>query len=127
MENDLADRLVQIGIRTLNDHQREQADRFGVEIHEMRNWNGATQISLSGPVYLSLDMDVLDPAYAPGVSHHEPGGMSTRQVLDVIQSIDAPIIGADIVEYNPTRDIHDMTAMVAAKFYKEICSKMLLS
>ena len=59
------------------------------------------------------------------MSHHEPGGLSTRQALDVIQSIDVPIVGADIVEYNPMRDINDMTAMVATKLYKEICSRML--
>jgi arginase family enzyme len=125
MENKLASRLVQIGIRTLNDHQREQASRFDVEIHEMKDWKGPEQLSLSGPIYLSLDIDALDPAYAPGVSHHEPGGLSTRQVIDVIHSIDVPIVGADIVEYNPLRDINNVTAMVAAKLYKEICGSML--
>lgn len=126
MEDKLASRLVQVGIRTLNDHQRDQATKFNVEIHEMKDWKGPEQLSLSGPVYLSLDMDALDPAYAPGVSHHEPGGLSTRQVIDVIHSLTVPIVGADIVEYNPTRDINGVTAMVATKLYKEICSKMLI-
>jgi arginase len=125
MENKLASRLVQVGIRTLNKHQREQAERFNVEIHEMRNWQGPEQIKLSGPVYISIDLDALDPAFAPGVSHQEPGGLSVRQLLAVIQSIDAPIIGADIVEYNPVRDLNNITAMVAMKIYKEVCGKML--
>ena len=125
MENKLATRLVQIGIRTLNQHQKDQASKFDVEIHEMKDWNGPEQLSLSGPIYISLDIDALDPAYAPGVSHHEPGGLSTRQVIDVIHSIDAPIVGADIVEYNPIRDINSVTATVAAKLYKEICSRIL--
>jgi agmatinase len=125
MENKLASRLIQVGIRTLNVHQREQAQRFGVEVHEMRNWKGPEQLKLSGPLYISIDIDALDPAFAPGVSHLEPGGMSVRQVLDVIHSIKVPIIGADIVEYNPSRDIHGMTAMVAIKLYKELCGKML--
>jgi arginase family enzyme len=43
----------------------------------------------------------------------------------VIQSIDIPIIGADIVEYNPVRDLNNITAMVAMKIYKEVCGKML--
>ena len=73
----------------------------------------------------SFDMDALDPAFAPGVSHFEPGGFSTRQVLDVIKSIEEPIVGADIVEYNPDRDINGMTAMVATKLFKEICGQML--
>jgi arginase family enzyme len=70
-------------------------------------------------------MDVLDPAYAPGVSHHEPGGMSTRKVLRLIQSIQSPIVGADIVEYNPDRDVNGITAAVAAKLLKEIAGSML--
>lgn len=126
MENNLADHLVQVGIRTLNQHQREQAERFKVEIHEMRHWQGPEQIKLEGPVYISIDIDALDPAFAPGVSHHEPGGLSVRQVIDVIHSINVPIIGADIVEYNPARDFNDMTAMVATKLYKEVCGKMLV-
>ncbi|WP_371194713.1 agmatinase [Glaciecola sp. SC05] len=125
MENGLASRLVQVGIRTLNKHQREQAERFNVEIHEMRHWQGPEQVKLTGPVYISIDIDALDPAYAPGVSHQEPGGLSVRQMLAVIQSIEAPIIGADIVEYNPVRDVNNITAMVAMKLYKEVCGKML--
>lgn len=125
MENKLANHLVQIGIRTLNQHQRAQADRFNVEIHEMKDWRGPEQINIKGPLYISIDMDALDPAFAPGVSHHEPGGLSVRQILDVIHSLNVPIIGADIVEYNPDRDINSMTAMVATKLYKEVCGKML--
>ncbi len=91
----------------------------------MKDFRPQNPIQLEGPVYLSLDMDVLDPAYAPGVSHHEPGGMSTRMVLRLIQSIDQPIVGADIVEYNPDRDVNAMTAAVAAKLLKEIAGVML--
>jgi arginase len=128
MEMGLAQRLVQVGIRTLNQHQRQQAERFGVEVHEMKTLNlAAVGRDFEGPVYISFDMDVLDPAFAPGVSHHEPGGLSTRDVLDVIQSLNNRIIGADIVEYNPVRDINDMTAMVAAKLLKEIAGKMLFN
>jgi arginase family enzyme len=72
-------------------------------------------------------MDVLDPAFAPGISHFEPGGLSVRDVISIIHKIEVPIVGADIVEYNPRRDIHDMTAMVAAKMIKEIGSRMLLN
>ena len=125
MESNLASRLVQVGIRTLNAHQREQAQRFNVEVHEMRHWQGPEQLDIKEPVYISIDIDALDTAFAPGVSHLEPGGMSVRQILDVIHSLDVPIIGADIVELNPTRDINNMTAMVAIKLYKELCGKML--
>lgn len=125
MENGLANSLTQVGIRTLNAHQLEQVKKFSVTVHEMRHWQGPEQLDIKGPLYVSIDIDALDPAYAPGVSHLEPGGMTVRQILDALHHINIPIIGADIVEYNPTRDINNMTAMVAIKLYKELCGKML--
>lgn len=128
MENKLARRLVQVGIRTLNPHLRAQAERFDVEIHEMRTLDiDSVGRDFEGPVYISCDLDALDPAFAPGVSHHEPGGLSVRDVLSVIQRLPNRIVGADIVEYNPQRDSNDMTAMVAAKILKEIAGRMLLN
>jgi arginase len=125
MENGLATRLVQVGIRAMNPHQRQQADRFGVEVVHMREFRPGLDLDLRGPVYVSLDLDALDPAFAPGVSHHEPGGLSVRDVLGLIQGVENAIIGADIVEYNPIRDHAKMTAMVAAKCYKELVGQML--
>ena len=109
----------------MNEHQRGQAKKFGVDIIDMREWQAGARPVLNGPVYLSVDMDVLDPAFAPGVSHPEPGGISTREVLQLIQGIEVPIIGADIVECNPKCDFSNMTAMVAAKCVKEIAGKMI--
>ena len=125
MEEGLASRLVQVGIRTMSPHLGAQADRFGVEVITMRDRELAADLSFRAPLYLSLDMDVLDPAYAPGVSHHEPGGLSSRDVLDLIQRLRAPLVGADIVELNPLRDPLGITAMAAAKFLKEIAACML--
>ena len=122
MEEGLARRLVQVGIRTLNRHCREQAQRFGVEMVEMRDFDRTSVPIPEGPLYVSIDLDALDPAYAPGVSHHEPGGLSVRDVLSVLHRIDKAIIGADVVEYNPTRDVNGMTAVVAAKLVKELAS-----
>ena len=124
MENNLAQRLVQLGIRTLNPHQAEQAKKFEVEIHNMKDWQIDRLPSFQNPVYISLDMDAFDPAYAPGVSHHEPGGFTSRQVIDIIQRIDANIVGADIVEYNPKKDLQQMTAFLAAKMMKELLVKL---
>lgn len=125
MEENLATRLVQVGIRTFTTHQREQAKKFKVETIEMKDWNDNLQLKFDGPLYISLDLDALDPAFVPGVSHHEPGGFTTRQVLSIIQKTIGKVVGADIVELNPTRDINDMTAMVAAKFFKELIRKMI--
>lgn len=125
MEEGLADRLIQVGLRTVNDHHRDQFKRFGVETIEAGRCGESLQLDLKTPVYLSMDIDALDPAYAPGVSHREPGGLSTRQVIDLIHAIDQPIVAADIVEYNPRCDISNLTATVAAKLLKEIGGMMV--
>ena len=121
MEEKLVQRLVQVGIRTINKHQSDQAQLFKVEVYEMKSFDTNTfNPNFSGPIYISLDIDVFDPSYAPGVGHYEPGGMSVRDVIKIIHKLNVPIIGADIVEYNPNQDINNMTAMVAAKLVKEI-------
>jgi arginase len=125
MEERLTDRLIQVGLRTINDHHREQFRRFGVEAFEMGRWHEHLQLKLTTPLYISLDLDGLDPAFAPGVSHREPGGASVRQVLDLIHTIDQPIVGADVVEYNPRCDLSTVTATVAAKLVKEIAGMMV--
>lgn len=127
MEEGLVDRLVQVGIRTMTGHQRKQADKFGVEVVEMRHWRDDLGFKFDSPVYISFDLDVLDPAFAPGVSHHEPGGFSTRQVLQIIQTLKGQITGADIVEFNPRRDPLGITAMGCAKILKEIAAKIMTS
>ncbi|MFC3880454.1 agmatinase [Algoriphagus namhaensis] len=125
METGRINSLTQVGLRTLSTHQRDQANRYGVKIIEMKDLNEAFLHQLKGPLYISLDLDVLDPAFAPGVSHHEPGGMSTRELISFIQKVPLRVIGADLVEYNPMRDTNSMTAMVGYKLMKELMVKML--
>ena len=126
MEEKLAKRLIQVGIRTMNGHQREQASRFGVESFELKQLPAFEKLRTWCPVYVSFDIDVLDPAFAPGVSHREPGGISVRDAIRHLHSITGTIVGADIVEYNPKRDVSELTATVAAKILKEILGKMAL-
>lgn len=125
LEEGLAGRLVQVGIRTLTGHQQEQAARLGVEIIDMRAWTGGARPSVTGPVYLTIDLDVLDPAFAPGVSHWEPGGLGVRDVIGIVQQCGGTLVGADVVEFNPRRDRSGVTASVAAKLVKELASRML--
>jgi agmatinase len=122
MEERLASRLVQVGVRTLTAHQRSQAGKFGVEILGADRWREALPLiaRFKAPVYVSLDLDVLEPMLAPGLSHPEPGGLSVRDVLEILAALRVPLAGADIVEYNPRNDIRDLTARVAAKFVKEL-------
>ena len=77
---------------------------------------------LSGPVYVSIDLDVFDPAHAPGVSHREPGGLRPRGVISILQQLEGPLVGADIVELNPSRDAPGITAPLAAKLVKELAA-----
>jgi arginase len=125
MENGLAQRLIQVGLRTISAHQRDQIRRFGVEAIEMKNFDANLILKFQQPVYLSFDMDALDPAFAPGVSHRETGGLSTREALRVIHALRGRIIGADIVEFNPKVDPSGITAHCCAKLLKEIASKIL--
>jgi len=126
MEERLADRLVQVGIRTITGHVREQAKRFGVEVIEMKDWQDGMSLEFDTPVYVSFDLDVIEPGLAPGISHREAGGLSVRQALALIQSLTAPLVGADFVEFNPAADRTGVTAAVSAKLVKELAGRMLV-
>ena len=125
MENNLAHSLTQIGIRTMNDHQNDQARRYNVKVITMNEFSSDLKFAFEDPIYISIDLDGIDPAFAPGVSHPEPGGLSTRALLKILSNIQGKIIGADIVEYNPNNDINNITAITAAKLLKELMGKIL--
>lgn len=128
MEEQLASRLVQVGIRTMTPHQREQASRFGVEVVPMRlgfEVARAKVASLTGPLYISLDLDGIDPSAVPGIGHPEPGGFTVREVITLLQAVPRGIlVGADVVELNPEFEVRDLTARVAAKLVKEIVGRV---
>src|SRR6266536_3442491 len=117
MEEKLVSRLVQVGIRTINAHQREQIERFGVEVIKTREWERPLELEFDSPIYISFDIDALDPA-------REPGGLSTRQAIDIIQDLKGKVVGADIVEFNPRMDPLLVTGTVCAKLVNEIAAKM---
>jgi len=73
-------------------------------------------------VYLSLDIDVADPAYAPGTGYIEPGGLSSREMVYFIQRLKMlkNLKRVDIVEVNPDKDINGMTCKLAAKLIMEL-------
>jgi agmatinase len=78
------------------------------------------------PVYLSLDIDCLDPAFAPGTGTPEPGGLSTGQVLSVIEELaDLPFVGMDCVEVAPPYDHAEVTSQAAAAFvWTYLCGRL---
>lgn len=125
MEEGQVRRLVQVGIRSMTAHLRAQVARFGVEVYGPSQWRDALPVvaAMGGPVYVSLDLDVLEPMLAPGISHPEPGGLLVREVLDLLEALEVPIVGADVVEYNPLNDVRDLTARVAARCVKELVAQ----
>jgi agmatinase len=127
MEAGLVRRLVQVGIRAATSEQREMASKFGVIMMEMKNLKIPLQLEFSHPLYISFDLDCLDPAFAPGVAHHEPGGLSTRQVIEIIHSLKAEIVGLDVVELNPARDPSGITAAAAVKIIKEVAGQIVFT
>ena len=125
MEEKLTKRLIQVGIRTMNAQQEKQVKRFGVEVYKIGHQRALEEVKTWCPVYVSFDMDVLDPAFAPGVSHREPGGMSVREAITHLHAIKGEVVGSDIVEFNPKQDVSQLTAIVCAKILKEILGKMI--
>jgi len=125
LEDGLAAGVVQVGVRAITAAHRAKALKNGVRMVEMKDIQDPLHLRFANPVYISFDMDALDPAFAPGVSHHEPGGLTTRQALQVIQSLKGRIVGLDIVELNPSRDPAAITAAAAFKIIKETAGRIV--
>ncbi|GJL93184.1 agmatinase [Hyphococcus sp.] len=116
--------LVQVGLRSIGPAQRVFGEKHGVVMLGADEADAIPYDRLTGPLYVSIDLDGLDPAFAPGVSHPEPGGLSTRDVISMIKRLKTAPIGADIVELNPEKDINLLTAHVAARLVKELAGAM---
>jgi len=125
VEDSLVQNLIQVGIRASTGQQQAKALEYGVRTIWMKDLKEIPSLKFSNPLYISFDMDALDPAFAPGVSHHEPGGFSTRQVINMIHSLKAKIVGLDVVELNPKRDKAGITAAAAVKIIKEVVGKII--
>jgi arginase len=125
VEDGLAANVVQVGVRAITAGHRAKALRGGVRMIEMKDILDPLHLRFANPVYISFDLDALDPAFAPGVSHHEPGGLTTRQALQVIQSLKGRIVGLDLVELNPSRDPMSITAAAAFKIIKETAGRIV--
>lgn len=124
LEDGLIRKLVQVGIRCWDPSQKPTAEKYGVRMLRADEVDLVPDDIFDGPLYMTIDLDGLDPAFAPGVSHPEPGGLSTLDVLKLIRRIRGPLVGADIVELNPERDIQMMTARVVVRLIKELAAKI---
>ena len=76
-----------------------------------------------GPVYVSVDIDVLDPAHAPGTGTPEAGGLTSRELLHTLRALQGlQVVGADIVEVSPSYDHAEITGIAAAHVAYELLS-----
>jgi len=124
LEGGCINNLVQVGIRSSNPQLREFGQRHDVTMLGAEQVGDVPYDRLQGPLYISIDLDGLDPAFAPGVTHQEPGGLTTREVIAMIARCPGQVIGGDVVELNTERDINLLTANVAARLVKELAAKM---
>ena len=112
--------ITQLGVRAMNAAQirvaRQHESRL--RIHTADSLDELPAIDGS-PVFVSIDLDGFDPAYAPGVSHPVPGGLTSRQVFRWLHRLRARLAGMDVVELNPTRDHNDRTAILAGRLLHE--------
>ncbi len=135
--------VTQIGIRSAGDRSaREYVRDQGGLIYTARDLRGLeSPLQLQGvtdairqrlaahgnpPVYLTVDIDCLDPAFAPGTGTPEPGGLTTNQVLSLIEELaDLPFIGMDCVEVAPAYDHAELTSNAAATFvWTYLCGQL---
>jgi arginase family enzyme len=91
----------------------------------MRDLTSDLRFTFDQALYVSIDLDALDPAFAPGVGHHEPGGLGVRDLLRILERSRGRVVGADIVEMNPLRDVAGTTAALGAKLVRELAARML--
>jgi agmatinase len=133
---DLSSGLVcYVGLRASTNEQDGRIASFGLSKYTAHDVSirGCNSISRSikshfsnEPVYLSVDLDCLDPAYAPGVGNPQPGGLSTRDLIEILHGLEGlKIVAADIVEYAPKCDSKSRTtAFTSAILIKEMLGTM---
>jgi agmatinase len=111
----------ELGFRTVT---AMEIERIGVEgtLSRIRERVG------DAPLYISIDIDVLDPAHAPGTGTPEAGGLTSRELLGILRGLaGAPLVGADVVEVSPAYDHAEITAVAAAHVCYELLALMLLA
>lgn len=116
-------RVYQFGIRSGTKDEFEFAKRFThLTVDRILEPLQVALPELAGfPIYVTLDIDVIDPAFAPGTGTQEPGGCTSGEIISVIQALRGlNIVGFDLVEVSPVTDSSERTALLAAKIVREV-------
>lgn len=128
--------IMVLGFRAVDTRELKEAREAGLnminsyELHRITLREATSKVrdflSTCSHTYVSLDMDVIDPAYAPGVSTPEPEGLQPSLVIDLLTNvIDEKTSGLDLVEVNPLVDVGDITSFLAAKILIEVFTRFL--
>lgn len=131
------ERTIQIGIRGSSEYLWEFSNASGMTVIHAEEVpdlgiaaivEKAKQVVGTGPTYLSFDIDVLDPAFAPGTGTPEIGGLSTREALQLLRGLKGiNLVGGDLVEVAPQYDATSNTAQAGAQMLFEILSLLVFS
>jgi agmatinase len=117
-EENLLSHLIQVGVRDWACQPSTSADHHVFPIRTLQNQLDELQRCINPEIsyFLSLDIDVIDPAFAPGTGTPEPGGLTPNQMLALLDLVQqrARLIGADLMEINPMKDQGDMTLHLAS-------------
>lgn len=127
LEEGLLKEVFQVGIRASVFSKEDVKDANRLKIHSFNirdlkhdRDNILRQInSLKGKTYVSLDIDVTDPAFAPGTGTPEVGGLSSFELVEFVRSLKLDIVGFDVVEVSPPYDVSELTSMLAANLIYE--------
>ncbi|MCK5548058.1 MAG: agmatinase, partial [Thermoplasmata archaeon] len=121
--------VVPLGVRSLSLEEKEDADRMDLkyvnvyDIIEGEGIESAVETAMNhikkDKIYLSLDMDVIDPSFAPGISNPEPFGVTPLDVKKVINQLKYRLVGFDVVEVSPPWD-NGNTSALAARLIREV-------
>lgn len=118
--------LYQFGIRSMTREEVAYTEEAGIHFYPFEVVDPLMKClpELEGrPLYVTIDIDVIDPAHAPGTGTPEPGGITTREMLRAIHAIagsGAKVVGADLVEVAPVYDHSEQTPVLAAKLVREM-------
>lgn len=126
-EENLLNEVVQIGIRgsLYSKDDIDDARKLGISYYttiaakkEMSEVLSHVN-SLKGKTYVSLDIDVTDPAFAPGTGTPEVGGLTSLEMMEIVRALDVDLAGMEVVEVSPPYDVSELTSMLAANLLYE--------
>jgi len=126
-EENLLNEVIQIGIRgsLYSKEDIDDAKKLGIAYYTTNVTKKETSRilnhvkTLKGKTYISLDIDVTDPAFAPGTGTPEVGGLSSLEMMEIVRGLDVDLAGMEVVEVSPPYDVSELTSMLAANLLYE--------